>query len=120
MKKTEYSGTLSQEKALLLCLAAMFENEFSLDWLEELTGMKASQILSVLEEGVQHGLLVRKKPAVYLFKNSMPRQEWLKRLGEEEQEKYHRSIADILIRELPDDDSKSLEIAGHLLHVAND
>jgi tetratricopeptide (TPR) repeat protein len=57
---------------------------------------------------------------MYLFKNSGTRQEWLKKLEKKEQEKYHRSIADILIRELPDDDSKALEIAGHLLHVAND
>lgn len=41
--------------ASLFHLAAMFENEFSLDWLEELTDMKASRILSTLEEGVQNG-----------------------------------------------------------------
>ncbi len=120
MKKIEYDKGLSKEKTFLFCLAAMFENEFSIDWLEELTGMKASQILSILEEGVQLGLVVRKKPAMYFFKNNGSRHEWLKKLEREEQKKYHRSIADILIRELPDDNSKALEIAGHLLHVAED
>ena len=119
-KKRDYGSSFTEEKKLLICLAAMFESEFSLDWLEELTGMKASQILSVLEEEVQHGLLTRKKPAVYLFKNSGQREEWLGRLGQDERERYHRSMADILIRELPDDNSKALEIAQHLLHVPND
>ena len=119
-KKRDYGSSFTEEKKLLLCLAAMFESEFSLDWLEELTGMKASQILSVLEEEVQHGLLTRKKPAVYLFKNSGQREEWLGQLGQDERERYHRSMADILIRELPDDNSKALEIAQHLLHVPND
>jgi formate hydrogenlyase transcriptional activator len=119
-KKRDYGSSFTEEKKLLLCLAAMFESEFSLDWLEELTGMKASQILSVLEEEVKHGLLTRKKPAVYLFKSSGQREEWLGRLSQNERERYHRSMADILIRELPDDNSKALEIAQHLLHVPND
>ena len=119
-KKRDYGSSFTEEKKLLLCLAAMFETEFSLDWLEELTGMKASQILSVLEEEVHHGLLARKKPAVYLFRDNGQREEWLGRLSQDERVRYHRSMADILIRELPDDNSKALEIAQHLLHVSND
>ncbi|HEX2965989.1 MAG TPA: sigma 54-interacting transcriptional regulator, partial [Syntrophorhabdaceae bacterium] len=36
-----------------------------------------------------------------------------------ERKRHRRNIADILVRELPDDDSKALELADHLLHVAN-
>jgi len=118
--KTGHNETLNPNKTSLFYLAAMFENEFSLDWLEDLTDMKASLILSTLEEGVQNGILIRQKPAVYLFRNSGQRQELLKQLGQDEQERYHRIIADILMHELPDDDSKALEIAQHLLHVQND
>ena len=119
-EKVSREDPSARDATYLFCLAAMFENEFSLDWLEELTAMKVSRILSLLEEGVQNGLLIRKKPAVYLFKGNGQRQEWLKKLGADEQRRYHRSIADILIRELPDDDSKALTIAQHLLHVQND
>jgi formate hydrogenlyase transcriptional activator len=108
-----------QEEAFLLSLASMFEDEFSLDWIEELTGMKASKILSILEQAVQNGLLSRIKPAVYLFENNQ-RQEWLDRLSPEEKDRCHRNMATILIRELPDDDSKALEIARHLLCISND
>ena len=65
--ESDNSGPSSRDRDILLSLAAMFEVEFSLDWLEELTGMKASLILSVLEEEVQKGALARKRPAIYLL-----------------------------------------------------
>lgn len=104
----------------MLCLAAMFEVEFSIDWLEELTGMKASWVLSTLEEAVQDRVLVRKRPAIYAFSDPKKRQELLDGLNEKERDRYRRSIADILIRELPEDDSKALQIAHHFLHTSND
>jgi formate hydrogenlyase transcriptional activator len=119
-KEAHCPDSFPREKHLLLSLGAMFESEFSLDWLEELTGMKASEVLSILEEETQNGVLTRKRPAVYLFKNNQKRQEWLDRLAPEEKVRCHRSIAAILIRELPDDDSKALEIAQHLVCIPND
>jgi len=104
----------------LLPLIAIFDGEFSLDWLVELTGMKASLILSVMEEEVQKQVLVRKEPAVYIFKNIRKRDEWRQKLPDGERELYHRGIASILIRELPDNDSKALSIAHHLLQIPND
>jgi transcriptional regulator with GAF, ATPase, and Fis domain/tetratricopeptide (TPR) repeat protein len=98
----------------------MFEVEFSIDWLEELTGMKASWVLSILEDEVQNRMLVRKRPAIYAFSDPGKRQQLLDSLDEQEKDKYRRSIADILIRELPEDDSKALQIAHHFLHVFND
>ena len=109
-----------RDRDILLSLAAMFEVEFSLDWLEELTGMKASLILSVLEEEVQKGVLARKRPAIYLLDDHQKRQELLGLLPDSEREQYRRIIAEILIRELPEDDSKALEIARHFLHTSND
>jgi len=104
----------------LLPLIAIFDGEFSLDWLVELTGMRASLILSVMEEEVQKQVLVRKEPAVYIFKNIRKRDEWRQKLPDGERELYHRGIASILIRELPDNDSKALSIAHHLLQIPND
>ena len=106
------------EPSFLLDLASMFEGAFSLDWLEELTGMRASVILSTLEDQTQKGVLTRIKPAIYLF-DKKRRQEWLERLTPEQKENFHRRIASILIRELSDDE-KPLEIAQHLLHIPVD
>ena len=113
------SAISAKHDTYLLALAAMFEVEFSIDWLEELTGMKASAILSVLEDEAQKGTLIRKKPAIYLFNHAQKRQELIGALSDDEKDRYRRSIAAILVRELPDDDAKALEIASHLLAVSN-
>lgn len=36
----------------ILAIAALFQGAFSIDWIQELSGKKASQILSALQEGV--------------------------------------------------------------------
>ena len=107
------------EPDFLLDLASMFEGSFSLDWLEELTGMKASVILSILEDQAQKGVLTRVKPAIYSFEKKR-RQEWLERLTSEQRQNFHRRIASILMRELSDDEAKPLEIAQHLLQIPVD
>lgn len=98
----------------------MFEGDFSLDWLEELAEMKASVVLSVLEGGVQEGLLSRKRPAVYVFVRKETRSQYADRLTDEKKEQCHRKIATILIRELSDDDSLALEVAQHFLCIPGD
>ena len=105
---------------LLICVTALFEREFTIDWLEELLEMKASQILLILEEGIQQGWLTRKKPGIYLFENIKKRQEVLDRFPTGEIDRFHGRLADLLMRDLPDDDLKALDIAQHLLHIKND
>jgi formate hydrogenlyase transcriptional activator len=118
--KAESVNPVLGEDNFLLSLAAMFKGEFSLDWLEELVGMKASRILALLEQEVQSGLLIRIQPAVYVFKNTEQREEWFSRLSLDEKERYHRHMSAIFMRDLHDDDSKALEIAEHLLCISND
>jgi formate hydrogenlyase transcriptional activator len=121
VQNSTISDTTSlSDQNFILNFSALFEGEFSLDWLVELTGMKPSSILSLLEQEVQNGLFTRVKPAVYLFKNREQRQKRIDRLSPEEKERYHRNMAAIFIRELSDDDYKALEIAQHLLCVSND
>ena len=102
-----------------MSVAGIFEGEFSIDWLEELTGLKASTILSVVEKGVEQGVLLKKDPGIYIFSNSQQRGEFLSKLPLDEREQYHHNMAAILIRELPDNDIKALELARHLLRVSN-
>jgi transcriptional regulator with GAF, ATPase, and Fis domain len=118
-QKWEFNHYMIQEKEGLLRLASLFEDEFSLDWLQELAGTRASVTLSALEEGVQNGLLVKKGPAIYVFENGV-RQEWCIRVAPEEKEQLHRKIAGILVREGPSNDSMVLELARHLLQIPND
>ncbi|MBI5443820.1 MAG: sigma 54-interacting transcriptional regulator [Deltaproteobacteria bacterium] len=101
-------------------LAALLDREFCLDWLEELTGMRASAILAVLEEEVQRQVLTRKGPATYVFRDDRKRAELLGKIPRADERRHRRGIVAVLTRDLPDDDSKALELAGHLLHLQND
>ena len=104
----------------VMSVAAIFEGEFSIDWLEELTALKATLILSAVEEGVEEGTLCKKGPGIYSFADGERRAARLTGLPRDERERYCRIMASILIRELPDDDAKSLKIATYLRHVSND
>jgi transcriptional regulator with GAF, ATPase, and Fis domain/tetratricopeptide (TPR) repeat protein len=117
--KESHKDQWYQQKSSVLHLAALFDGQFSLDWLEELTGLKASVVLSALDEQVQQQALIQVKPAVYRFKDEKKRQEHLQDISDAEREKYHRSIAEVLMDELPDDDAKAIEISRHLLCIPN-
>jgi formate hydrogenlyase transcriptional activator len=81
--------------------------------------MKASMILAVLEDEAQQNCLARVRPAIYRFVDDQRQQQLTGRLSEGEQEQCRRSVAAILIRELPEGDDKTLQVSGHLLHVGN-
>lgn len=109
----------SNKMNLLLAYAAQFHGTFSIDWLEELTGLKPSEILSVFENETQQGLVTKREPGIYCFADFKKRQIILKNLGQDEKEQLNRSIVNLLVRELPDTDSKSLVIVPHLLSISN-
>ncbi len=100
--------------APLMELASMFEGPFSLDWLVELTDLKVSTILSVLENQVQAGTLTTIKPAIYEF-DEQQRKLWRARISPDRKKRFHSHIASILIRELTEDETKPIKISGHLL-----
>ncbi len=120
--QTQISDPPSQETQgtdRVMPVAAVFEDDFSIDWLEELTGLKASVILSAVEKAAEGGDLSRKEPGIYRFMNCHQRTSWLGRLAHADRERCYRGAADILIRELADDDAKAVAVAKYLRHVAN-
>ena len=110
----------SDDHHLFLALAALFEADFSIDWIVALTRAKASQVLAVLENGAQNGLLLRREPGIYCFSNSEKKQWWQNRVTEEEKTRFNASTAKLLMMEFPDVDDKASKIAHHLLQIVND
>lgn len=104
----------------ILSLAAIFEGNFTLDWLIELTGCKAGQVLGVLEEGTQQGLLVKQPGGIFAFRDSSQLPDRRTCLPVEEKQYWHRRIAELLMKELPDDPKNMEKAARHLLYVQND
>lgn len=104
----------------LFVKASLFAGDFSIDWLQPLTGEKPSAILSILEEGLQTGWVKQKKPGVYAFVDAGFRKGLLNLLSSEEQGRLHREISRLILRESTEADTKAMQAAPHLLHISND
>jgi transcriptional regulator with GAF, ATPase, and Fis domain len=114
------SSSPGNEYARLLSAGALFNGDFCLDWLVDLMiGKKPSQILAHLEDGVTEGLLTKKRPGYYSFKDKRNREKWRNTLSRSEQTELHARISDILVRDAPDDVKAVHTAADHLLHVPN-
>ncbi|MFC1823468.1 sigma 54-interacting transcriptional regulator [Thermodesulfobacteriota bacterium] len=114
------NSTLLKEHHRFLARAALFEGEFSVDWIPELEEMKASQIISALEEGINKGWLVQRSPGIYHFTDVETRQRLQESLASDERERFHRHIFEVALRETPDEQDMTKKVAVQLLHIQND
>jgi len=103
-----------------LSLAALFDGEFNIDWLQELTGGKASLIFAALEFGVTNGWLSSQDSVNFSFIESLEQQKLQDSLSPDEKETMHRSIADLLLQNVPDGVDTKKRVAHHFLYLSND
>lgn len=103
----------------VLALAALFGGDFSIDWIVELTGKKASQVLAELGEGIREGSLTQKELGIFSFASLRERKRWQGHLTPLDRERRRRQIADLLINEHPDDENKAQAIAPYLFDISN-
>ncbi len=113
-----FSASLSPESIPLLSICAFFPGIFSIDWVVEMTGQKASQVLSDLEDGEKKGWLNKKGPGLYSFRNATQRKTWSEKVPPAEEGQIHRHIVALLIREFPEGDEKAKILADHLQRIA--
>ncbi len=109
---------MSTEREIIdpLTLASLFEEKFSIDWLMELSELKASQVLAKLEDETRNGLIVPKGQGKYAFRAIKEKQKLLENLAAAEREKYHRKIVVFLQNE----NAAATEMAYHLVNMGND
>ncbi|MFO7964111.1 MAG: sigma 54-interacting transcriptional regulator [Desulfobacterales bacterium] len=102
-----------------LIIASLFEGRFSIDWLLEITGLTAEQLLLSIEKAVDDGILVKQGPGRYMFTDSQQRLDYHALLMPEEKGRYSRLITRLLLRE-PVDETEAVDtVANHLLKVPN-
>ncbi len=105
----------------VLAVAALFRDNFSIDWLLELwSEKKPSQVLAGLEEALAQDRLIKMGAGTYCFSSEKERGKWESHLPEEGKRQLHNHISEILMRELPDDENKANILAHHLMHIPND
>jgi formate hydrogenlyase transcriptional activator len=122
MKRTDSHTiqTITPGASRVMAVAALFEEQFSIDWLEDLTGLRATPLLTILENAAEQQILTRKEPGIYAFSGSQKRTAWLAPLEKGERERYYRSIVRTLVREPGDEAEKATRLSPYLRHISND
>ncbi len=108
------------ENQPLLSLTALFEENFSIDWIVTLTSSKPSSVLSLLENLVDTGWLNRQKPGLYRFAKVQERLEVMKQFTPDEKKAAHIRIISLLLEEPLEDNEKAVHLYPHLLQINNE
>jgi transcriptional regulator with GAF, ATPase, and Fis domain len=109
-----------QGRLFVLSRAALFDGEFNIDWLQELTGKKASAIFTALEFGVEKGWLSRNNLTDFSFIDAAEQNKLVSAIPPADRESLHRNISRLLLGDLSEDSKKTRQVARHLLHISND
>lgn len=116
-----FNGDQSDDFNLIMAVASLFKEEFSIDFLISLLAeKKPSEILFYLEEGTNKGILTKTGPGCFTFTGVRKKRKRQAYLPVNTEHQLHGRIAEILMRELPDDDQKAAVLSHHLIKITND
>jgi formate hydrogenlyase transcriptional activator len=101
----------------LLALASLFKEEFSIDWLAELTDQRPSLILDVFDQGQKLNWLAQKRNGIFHFTNQTKKDDLSDYFSPQEKETWHRRLVHFLFDTVQDTQTKFREIAAHLPYV---
>ncbi len=120
-ERSGFENSMGERESRFFALAALFSEDFSIDWLADVFGGKISEVLLFLDNGVHKGWLVKKSGGIYCFRNTRIKKECSQRLTLKEREEEHRKIANSLMKEWPNGHERNLaEISQHLQKVKCD
>lgn len=103
----------------LLILASLFDGVFSIDWLQEISGARASEIFSAIEAGVSEGILAQKEAGMIFFTKDEHRQQYRTMLAPDSARRYHEAIARLILEGGDTEASALTSAAPHLLQIQN-
>jgi len=111
---------VSDKQSSVLGLAALFNGDFSIDWLIELSGLKASQVLISLRNGVETGEIVEKDSGLFGFKDEANRLEMRTIFPEQQRNDLLQQTIHILMKEELGDLNILGTLSKHLIETDND
>ncbi|MCF8032373.1 MAG: sigma 54-interacting transcriptional regulator [Desulfarculaceae bacterium] len=104
----------------ILRVASLFDDGFSIDWLQEVAKEKPSLILKTLHQGIEDGWLAETTPGHFRFTHPKRRQNFLEGMTPEERQGLYQRTIESLRQELQDEGHLDHALAKLLLHVDND
>ena len=111
--------SLSDDQQRILSTAALFEDDFNIDWIMDLTHNKASQVFAALEFGILEKWLATNRSGIFCFIDHIQRQKLQNTLSPENKKQLHQRIVDILLPESSNGSGMAKLVAPHLLCVTN-
>ncbi|MEE9911203.1 MAG: sigma 54-interacting transcriptional regulator [Deltaproteobacteria bacterium] len=103
-----------------LSLSALFEEEFCIDWIIDISGHKPSHVFTQFENAVLQGWLLKKKDGFFTFKDEATQKEIEENLSPEDRQLIHKKIAEYFAKEFPANVQFQTRIANQLLFDRND
>ncbi|WDP84338.1 MAG: hypothetical protein HUN05_03515 [Desulfobacter sp.] len=111
---------MGKDRALeILAQSSVFEDEFSIDWVIELTGEKALKVLSALEFGCENHWIKNSNTGIFKFNDPEKQSQFLSGLSGSQSGILHARALEILSKELPDMPEKNSRLTTHLLKIKN-
>jgi transcriptional regulator with GAF, ATPase, and Fis domain len=115
-----FSDFDSREDLRILSLAALFEKDFSIDWVQDLAQVKTSKILATLERCLEKKILVKKQFGMFFFADRKQKQQLRESFKPVKQRQLHKRAVEIILQDLSDDPHKTRKVAFHLRQLSND
>ena len=103
----------------VLTLAALLGEEFTIDWIQAISGEKPTKVLDAMEQGVDQGILKRLRMGAYAFRNPKAQADGLSSYSEDERTMLHRRIAGLIQDEFSDEEDMVPVLAHQLMQAAN-
>jgi len=103
----------------ILAHAAIFEDDFSIDWVIELTGKKAMEVLAALEYGGENHWITTPATGMFCFTDMDQLACLRSNLSPLQTGQLHVRALEILRSELPDMPGKNSRLTRHLLKIQN-
>ncbi|MBT6501784.1 MAG: sigma 54-interacting transcriptional regulator, partial [Deltaproteobacteria bacterium] len=101
------------ENESILIVAAFFDGDFSIDWIQELTQIKASRILKFFEQCCLDCIIEKRDVDRFLFSDIKQKHKLLKSISSQNKEDLHRKIADLFAKEYLDEPNFKTVIAEY-------
>ncbi|MBT4641190.1 MAG: sigma 54-interacting transcriptional regulator [Deltaproteobacteria bacterium] len=112
--------TLLDDSYRLLSIAAIFNEKFTIDWLGELTDIRPTQLLEILEKEESGGRIIKKGPGTYAFIDIQTRDSLLNTLPKQKIRHCHLQIVTLLRDEIEVNDNIAVMLSHHLMQISND
>jgi len=116
---TENMEVAKRKTTDILALSSIFNGEFSIDWLQEMTHEKASVIISAMEKGVKNSWLQQTKPGFFQCIDVRQKNFLYEKISTDDKQYFHEQAVKILLREIPELSAADKLLGGHLLKINN-